>query len=130
MGHPDAHHDDPELEALLRAASPRPSARFEADLQRRLFAERPSRMPTFRLRGMGGLVAATGGLAAVLVTAGLVGGGPLAPGGGDDAKARPGCTTVYVTEVQSAGEVVRKPDGSVTVETTRKPVSRAVERCR
>ncbi|MDO9355481.1 MAG: hypothetical protein Q7T55_17400 [Solirubrobacteraceae bacterium] len=124
----DVHEHDPELEALLRSAGPRPSARYEADLHRQLFSPRESRF--LRLRGAGGLLAATGGLATVLVVAGLVGGGPLSPDGGDDARARPGCTTHYVTEVQPAGEVVRRADGSVTVETTRKPVSRAVERCR
>lgn len=118
---------DPELDRALRAARPTPNAAWAAELRRELLPDRPTRR---RRVPLGGLVAATGGLAAVVAIAGLAGGGPLAADGGDDARAKPGCEVVYVTQARSVGEIVRQPDGTVTVETRTKPVSRAVQRCR
>lgn len=123
----DDTHSDPALEALLRSARPAPMTAWADELEATLIPAR-AKHPA-RRRSLAGLVAA-GGLAAVFVVAGLVGGGPLASDGGDDARARPGCTVVYVTKAAPVGQVVRKADGTVTVETTTKPVTRAQQRCK
>ncbi|MDQ8045613.1 MAG: hypothetical protein AAGC46_20525 [Solirubrobacteraceae bacterium] len=124
----DQQPPDEQLEQLLRRAAPGPTAAFESTLERHLFPDR-GRVSARRGR-IAGLVAATGGLAAVAVIAALAGGGPLAGNGGSSAKARPGCTTVYVTKVEPVGRVVKKADGTVTVETNRRPVVHEQQRCR
>jgi hypothetical protein len=116
---------DPALEALLRAAAPELEVQWRHDTERRLLAHHG------RSTGRWGvLAAATGGLAVVLAGVTLAGGGPLASSGGDAARAKPGCTTVYVTRAEPLGQVRRQADGSVKVETVRQPVTSAVERCR
>lgn len=125
MRSPDTDDEDPVLSGLLRAARPAPSLSFGGALERELFPPR-RRLREHRL--VVGLTTATA-LASVLLVVALVGGGPLAPQGGDDARAKPPCTTVYVTSVVPTGEVVRRADGTVTVETSRKPVTRAEQRC-
>ncbi len=123
---PHDTHDDDATEALLRAARPAPGLGFAGELERNLFPQR-TRLRDRRL--FAGFATATA-LASAFLVFSLVGGGPLAPSGGDDARAKGDCMTVYVTKVEPAGEVVRRADGTVTVETARKPVTRAVERCR
>lgn len=124
----DRHDDlDPQLDALLTRTTASPSVDFESSLERRLF---PAGERRVRARRFAGLAVASGGLAAVVVAAGLAGSGPLANHGGTAAKAKPGCTTVYVAKVQPVGQVVKRGDGSVTVETTRRPVFHAEQRCR
>lgn len=124
----DDDQPDAALEGLLRRARPAPDTTWESRLERQLLPSRPGRAA--RLRGIAGLAGIGAGLAAVFAVAGLAGSGPLAPGGGDDAKAKPGCEVVYVTKVAPVGEIVRKDDGSVTVETKRKPVTQSEQRCR
>lgn len=119
---------DEDYEALLRRSRPAPTPAWLHETERALLPASGAR-PRWQRRG-GLLAAAAGGLAAVMVAVGLAGGGPLAADGGDDARAKPGCEIVYVTEVRPAGELVQGPDGTVRVETTRQPVTREVERCR
>lgn len=132
----DAHGPDDldHVEALLRASAPAPATAWEAQLERQLLAPGGARsMARLGQRSTARrLITATataGALAAVVVVAGLAGGGPLAPDGGDGARAKPGCTTIYVTEVEKVGEVVRRADGKVTVEGTKRPVTREQQRC-
>lgn len=122
---PDAR--DEQLEQLLRRATPAPSTAWKHETERALLPARRGAFAGHRRLGL--LASATGGLAAVVVVAGLAGGGPLAADGGDDARAKPGCTTVYVTKAEQAGRVVQDPDGTVRVETARAPVTRAEQRC-
>ncbi len=129
MGTPDHADDDARtddaLVALLRQATPAPSTAWQHELERSLFPSRHAR-PRRRLLPV---AAAAGSLAALTLIAGLVGSGPLAIDGGDDARARPGCEVVFVTKVRPVGQVVRQPDGTVTVETTNRPVTSERERC-
>lgn len=113
------------LEALLRRARPEPEAGWSRATERGLFAAAERRRRE-RVTAFG---AATG-LALTFFVAGLAGAGPLATDGGDPAKAKPGCTTVYETKVESVGQVARRPDGKVVVESTKEPVQRAITRCK
>lgn len=128
MASSNEHQPDAAPEALLRSARPASSMPFAANLERDLFPEKAQ--VAQRSTRFGVLAGAAGGLAVVLVIAGLAGGGPLISGGSDAAKAKPGCTTMYVTRVEPVGGVVRKADGTVTVETARKPITREQQRCR
>jgi len=120
----DPATDDRELEALLRHASAHPSTRFQADLERRLFPQRSRRSQRFLAIG-----GATAGLAGVIAVASLAGAGPLASHGGSGAVARPGCHTVYDTQVRPVGELVRTASGTVVVRTTHKPVTHERTAC-
>lgn len=117
---------DRELEQLLVQARVAPAPAWVHETERRLL---PARAAQPARRRIGFAAALVGGLAAVVTIAGLAGGGPLAADGGDDARAKPGCTTVYVTKVEDAGKLVQDPDGTVRVETAREPVTRAEQRC-
>ncbi|MBO9531422.1 MAG: hypothetical protein J7513_00405 [Solirubrobacteraceae bacterium] len=127
MASPDdtTHEPNEAIERLLRAAAPGPDARWAADLERQLLPARSSRTQRWRF-ALGTSV----GLAVAIVAVTLAGAGPLASGGGDDAKAKPGCETVFVTEIRPTGQLRRDADGTVRVETVRQPVVREVERCR
>lgn len=123
---------DEDYEELLQRSRPTPTPAWLHETERALLgAPAPARSGSAPAWRRGRLLAgAAAGLGAVIVAAGLAGGGPLAADGGDDARAKPGCEVVYVTEVERAGQVVQAPDGTVRVETTRQPVTREVERCR
>src|ERR1700712_662844 len=121
----DPANDDLELEALLRHARPTPNTRWEADLERTLFARRASRARRYVVIG-----AAATGLAGVIAVASLAGAGPLASHGGSGAQAGAHCTTLYDTRVQPVGELVRTAGGSVVVRTTHKPVTHQHTACR
>lgn len=116
---------DRAIEDLLRAASPAPASAWVHDTERHLLpargASRAHRWVPF--------AATAGGLAAVVFGISLAGGGPLASSGGDAAKAKPGCSISYITRVAPQGEVRRQADGSVQVETVRRPVTRRVVHC-
>lgn len=114
-----------EFVALLRAAAVDPSTEWRQATERTLIVAPQNRRA--RLRAS---VLTAGGLAAVFAAVSLTGGGPLAPGGGDAARAKPGCITVYVTRVEPLGQLRRQADGSLSVETVRQPVTRPVQRCR
>lgn len=122
---PGPHEDERAAEALLRAARPAPSLVFSGELERELFATRRRWREHPAIAGLAGATA----LASAFLGFSLAGGGPLASTGGSSATADEHCRTVYVTKVEQVGELVRKPDGTVTVETTREPVTREVERC-
>ncbi len=122
--HPNDDVDD-ALVALLRRARPEPEAGWSRATERGLFAAAERRRRE-RLTAFG----AAGGLALAVIVAGLAGGGPLAIDGGDAAKAKPGCETVYETRVESVGQVVKRADGKVVVQSTKAPVQRQVERCK
>lgn len=123
----DHEHEAPvdrEVELLLASGRPVPSTAWAAETGRRLLPVRASARVRWRP-----VLGTAGALGLVLFGATLAGGGPL--GSNDDAaRAKPGCDVVYVTRVEPVGEVRRQPDGSVRVETTRRPVPRAIERCR
>lgn len=138
-----------DYEELLRRAQPEAPVAWRHETERALFGDGAPAKAGAGRRWFGGratdgkrsgatgwqarrgvFAAAVGGLAAVVLGVSLAGGGPLASDGGDDARAKPGCTTVYVTEMQPAGELLRGADGKVRVETTQQPVTREVERCR
>lgn len=125
VGEDDDTRPDEAIERLLRAAAPAPDVRWSAELERRLVPSGSARAPRWRL-----MLGATTGLAAALVAVTLAGAGPLASNGGDPARAKPGCETVYVTEMRPTGELRRDADGNVRVETVRQPVVREIERCR
>lgn len=117
--------EDDALAALLRRARPEPEAGWSRATERGLFAAAERRRRE-RITAFG----AAGGLALTVFVASLAGAGPLATDGGDAARAKPGCTTVYKTQVESVGQVVKRADGKVVVESTKAPVQRAVTRCK
>lgn len=117
--------DEQAVEALLRAAAPAPSPAWVHETERALL---PQRSVAVRRWLPVGITAA--GLAAVVFGVSLAGGGPLASSGGDAAKAKPGCTVSYVTRVQPQGELRQQRDGTVQVETVRRPVTHRVVHCR
>lgn len=116
--------DVPEPERLLRAAAAVPDPEFVSALEARLLPQQRRGVPR-----AAGVATALGVVTVAVVAASLADAGPLAPSGGDAARARPGCELVYVTEVAPVGEVVRGADGVVRVETIERPAVRAVERC-
>lgn len=127
-------HDAPldaELDALLRATRPAPDPAWVLETRERLLPATERRMGLrgwLRVRPV--TVAATLGLAGVISAVALVGGGPLGGNGGDDARAREECRTVFVTKVEPSGELRRQADGTVEVQTVQRPVTREVRDCR
>ncbi|MDX6665182.1 MAG: hypothetical protein QOG68_1388 [Solirubrobacteraceae bacterium] len=121
-------HDSPDYDAerLLRAARPQPSEDFVKATERRLLGRAPSprRRPRPLLAGLG----LSGALASVVVVAGLVGAGPLAPEGTTTGKARSLCRTETVTTSRPVGTIVKR-NGQVVVTKQRRPVKRLVTRC-
>lgn len=94
--------------------------------ERRLLGRAPRlrRRPRPLLAGLG----LSGALAAVLVVAGLVGAGPLAPGGTSTGEAGSRCHTELVTHTRPVGTIVRR-NGRVVVTKRPRPVTRLVTRC-
>lgn len=127
---PDDAPLDAELDALLRANRPQPDPAWMLATRERLIPEAPARAG-WSWRGLRPVtIGATLGLAGVITAVALVGGGPLGNGGGDDARAKQDCRTVYVTKVEPSGEVRRQADGTVEVQTVQRPVTREVRDCR
>ncbi len=113
-------------ERFLRAARCEPTEEFITRTERRLFGRkaRRTRRPMFAALGL------TGAVAGFALAAGLLGAGPLALNGQEDVRARDDCRTMEVTTIQREGELTRTPDGTTTVVSEDRPVSRWVERCR
>jgi hypothetical protein len=127
---PDDVPVDAELDALLRSVRPQPDPAWTRATRERLLPEAPVRAG-WRWRSVRPVtVGATLGLAAVITAVALVGSGPLGGNGGDDARAKQECRTVYVTKVEPSGEVRRQADGTVEVQTVQRPVTREVRDCR
>lgn len=122
------HDDDTEEAArFLRATRPEPDPHFVAETERRLLGRAP------RTRARRPLVAAfglTGAAAAVMLVASLAGSGPISINGQDDVRARDNCRTVQTTTDQREGKLIERADGTTTVVTTSRPVTRSEERCR
>jgi hypothetical protein len=121
---------DARLELLLQRSRPVPRAAFVHDLEQRLLPERePSRARLFRRPLFAGGAAATG-LAAAALILGLAGGGPLAPGGGDDSRAGQDCRFVTVKKPARVPSIVADQDGRPSVRYREQLVERRVKRCR
>jgi hypothetical protein len=116
-----------DLARVLRATRPQPSDAYVSETERALLG-RPAR-PADGRRIFAAL-GFSGGLAAVLLVAGLTGGGPLAPGGNEQVRAIQDCQTVLTTRIQPVREIVKQADGSTVVVTREQPVARVVRRCR
>lgn len=128
MDHLEPEHLDPELDALLQDARPRPDQRWVAATERRLLPEhrewfqwRPA--PALR---MGAALAVV--LAALLLALSLFGSSPF-DGTGGDVKAGDECRTVKVTRVERVPNVVEDADGEPRIVYRRERVERFVERC-
>jgi hypothetical protein len=121
------HLDDQDLAVadLLRGARPAPEEAWVRATERGVIAA-VGRRRRERTRAAVALCS----LAGVITLAGLVSSGPLSIGNDDSAKAKPGCTLVHVTKVEQLGQLVKKPDGEVVVESRDQPVTRTVSRCR
>jgi hypothetical protein len=116
---------DPELEALLERARPRPDPAFVRATEARLLPQRRSRrMPALRVGA-----AVAGGFAALAFGLSLAGVGPL--GDGDPAvRAQDNCRNVTVTKVERVPRLVVAEDGTPRIVYSRKPVTRVERRCR
>lgn len=128
----DPHTTDPsidrELDALLRRTRPQPDPAWIQSTRDALLPERAvATRAWWRPRPVA--IAATIGLAATLTVAALSGGGPLGGAGGDEARAVRECRDVYVTQVEPLGEVRRRADGTVEVQTVERPVTRVQREC-
>src|SRR5215204_6346711 len=118
---------DREVEALLHTSRPLPRPVFEAELQRRLFAEaaRPARARLPLLAGAAGATA----LAALFGVLGLAGSGPLS-GDGDSVRAGDNCRLVTVMRPERVPEVVPLPDGELDIRFKTERKKSVVRRCR
>ncbi|UUY02904.1 hypothetical protein LRS13_19790 [Svornostia abyssi] len=123
----DDNTQDERAARLLRAARPEPDERFVEATERALLGRaRPSRRRRPILAGLG----LTGAVAGVALVASLLGAGPLAIDGQQDVRARQDCRDVQVTTVEREGKLVERSDGTTTVVTTSRPVTRLEQRCR
>lgn len=126
---PERPDDDERAAAWLTRSRPAPTDEFVERLENRLTGASQGRFAK-RFRPLVAGLGLSGALATVVVVLALAGGGPLQ--GNDDVKARQDCQTeqVRTTEPEPEGELVRRADGTVTVVTTERPVTREVTRCR
>jgi hypothetical protein len=121
---------DARLELLLERSRPVPRAAFVHELQQRHLPERePARAKLFRRPLFAGGAAAAG-LACGAVVLALAGGGPLAPGGGDDSRASDDCRFVTVKKRERVPRIVLDRDGQPSVRYRVQLVERRVKRCR
>jgi hypothetical protein len=121
---------DDRLELLFQRSRPVPPAAFVHELEQRLLPEcEPTRARRFRSPLFAGGAAATGLASAALVLA-LAGGGPLAPGGGDDSRASEDCRFVTVKKRERVPLIVVDRDGQESVRYRVQLVERRVKRCR
>jgi hypothetical protein len=97
--------------------------------QRLLPAREPTRARRLRHPLFAGAATATGLASAALVLA-LAGGGPLAPGGGDDSRASEDCRFVTVEKRERVPQIVLNRDGQPSVRYRVQLVERQVKRCR
>lgn len=125
--HDDHERDLLEAEALLRRARPTPPQATVDAMETRLLGRpaRSRRGPRLALAGLG----FTGGIAAVIVAASLVGVQPWTAGD-DRADAEQDCVTSTVTTTTPTGTIVEGPDGEPRVVTVPEPQTREVTRCR
>lgn len=116
--------DDADLEACLRRARPLPDPEFVRATETKLLGDgRRSVRPLRLAAGM------AGGFAALVLTLSLAGTGPL--GGGDDSvSADDPCRTVVVVRRERIPSLRVTPDGTPRIVYSRRPVERAVRRCR
>ena len=120
---------DRRVERLLVESRPRPDAVFTDSLERRLLPSRP-RPRRFRPRPLWVGAAAATGLAGAAVVFSLGGGGPLAPGGGDEVEAGDDCRYVTVERRVRKPTIVTGTDGRETIRYRTEVVERRVRRCR
>jgi hypothetical protein len=121
---------DALLELLLQRSRPVPRAAFVHELEQRLLpAREPTRARLLRRPLIAGAATATGLASAALVLA-LAGGGPLAPGGGDDSRASEDCRFVTVEKRERVPQIVLDRDGQPSVRYRVQLVERQVKRCR
>src|SRR5689334_12423679 len=121
-------HNEPELDALLRARRPVPDSAFVRATEERLLPRRSRRswlpqVPAVRV----GAALATG-LAALVLALSLIGVGPL--GHGDPSvQAQDHCRTVAVMKTERVPAIVRNRHGRATVVYSKQRVRRYVRRC-
>jgi hypothetical protein len=120
---------DARLELLLQRSRPVPRAAFVHELEQRLPVNEPTRARQLRRPLFAGAAAATGLASAALVLA-LAGGGPLAPGGGDESRASQDCHLVTVEKRERVPLIVTDRDGQPSVRYRVQLVERRVKRCR
>lgn len=123
----DDNQREEQAARLLRAARPEPDEGFVDATERALLGRvRPARRRRPALAALG----LTGAVAGVALVASLLGAGPLAIDGQQDVRARQDCRDVQVTTVEREGKLVERSDGTTTVITTSRPVTRPEQRCR
>jgi hypothetical protein len=121
---------DARLELLLQRSRPIPRAAFVHEAEQRLLPDRePTRAKWLRRPLFAGAATATG-LASALVVLALAGGGPLAPGGGDNSRASDDCHFVTVEKRERVPRIVVDRDGQPSVRYRVQLVERRVKRCR
>ena len=121
---------DAPLELLLQRSRPVPRAAFVHELEQRHVPERkPARAKLLRRPLFAGGATAAG-LASVALALALAGGGPLAPGGGDDSRASQDCRFVTVEKRERVPRIVVDQDGQPSVRYREQLVERRVKRCR
>jgi hypothetical protein len=116
-----------EAERLLLSLRPDLDEAARDRIERRVLG-RPARRGSHR-RSFGLAAALTGGLAALVLVLALSGGAPFSSSH-DAVQAEPTCETVARTVTVPQAVVVRRPDGTSTVATRPRPVTRYVQRCR
>ncbi|WP_372791311.1 hypothetical protein [Paraconexibacter sp.] len=117
------HHEDQELEALLRRTRPVASDAFVQATERELLG-RPPRRRVGRARSLlAALAAGTAVVAAVVVAT-------VADTDDEAARATPACRDVRVTKNVRQGEIVAAADGTPRVVYRVRPVTTTVKRCR
>ena len=116
------------IEEQLRASRPTPDERFVDELEERLLP-RPARRRRPIGRPLLAASATAAALALTVIGAGLLGGGPLAPGGDDGARAGDDCSFVTVRERVRTPVVVTGRDGRSEIRYRSKLETRRVKRC-
>jgi hypothetical protein len=121
---------DARLELLLQRSRPVPRAAFVHEAEQRLLPEREPAGARRLIRPLFAGAAAATGLACAAVVLGLAGGGPLAPGGGEDSRASQDCRFVTVEKRARVPRIVVDRDGQPSVRYHVQLVERRVKRCR
>lgn len=124
-------HDEPAIDALLRARRPKPDPAWVAAAEDRLFAT-PERRRWFAWRPAPALrlgAAFALGLTLLLLTFSLIGVGPFG-GSSEPVVADDDCRTVRVTRVERVPRLVEQPGAEPRIVYERRPVERLERRCR